>query len=158
MVVGHVVAFIISVWRRVGSGARTTHAPAKFLPILYDGESLIRGGSVAETQQTGTQTKTNGIEVLETREWLDSLDHVLSHGGPERAGRLLQQLALHARREAGINLPFSATTPYQNTIPSRQQPPFPGSQEMERRIKSLVRWNALAMVVRANKIQEAIGG
>ena len=71
---------------------------------------------------------------------------------------LLQQLALHARREAGINLPFSATTPYQNTIPSRQQPPFPGSQEMERRIKSLVRWNAMAMVVRANKIQEGIGG
>ena len=71
---------------------------------------------------------------------------------------MLQQLALHARREAGINLPFSATTPYQNTIPSRQQPPFPGSQEMERRIKSLVRWNALAMVVRANKMQEGIGG
>jgi pyruvate dehydrogenase complex dehydrogenase (E1) component len=107
---------------------------------------------VAETQQT------NGIEVLETREWLDSLDYVLSKGGPDRAGRLLQQLALHARREAGINLPFSATTPYQNTIPSRQQPPFPGSQEMERRIKSLVRWNAMAMVVRANKIQEGIGG
>ena len=102
--------------------------------------------------------KTNGIEVLETREWLDSLDYVLAQGGPERAGRLLQQLALHARREAGINLPFSATTPYQNTIPSRQQPPFPGSQEMERRIKSLVRWNAMAMVVRANKIQEGIGG
>ena len=59
-----------------------------------------RGGRVAETQQT------NGIEVLETREWIDSLDYVLSHGGPERAGRLLQQLALHARREAGINLPF----------------------------------------------------
>ena len=65
---------------------------------------------------------------------------------------------LHARREAGVNLPFTATTPYQNTIPVRQQPPFPGSQEMERRIKSLVRWNALAMVVRANKIQEGIGG
>jgi len=71
---------------------------------------------------------------------------------------LLQQLALHARREAGVNLPFTATTPYQNTIPARQQAPFPGSQEMERRIKSLVRWNALAMVVRANKIQEGIGG
>ena len=104
------------------------------------------------------QTETDGLEVLETREWVDSLDYVLSHGGPNRAGRLLQQLALHARRQAGINLPFTATTPYQNTIPARQQPPFPGSQEMERRIKSLVRWNALAMVVRANKIQEGIGG
>src|ERR1700686_448266 len=98
------------------------------------------------------QTETDGQEVLETREWVDSLDYVLSQGGPERAGRLLQQLSLHARRAAGVNLPFTATTPYQNTIASRQQPPFPGSQEMERRIKSLVRWNALAMVVRANKI------
>jgi pyruvate dehydrogenase E1 component len=104
------------------------------------------------------ETQTNGVEVLETREWLDSLDYVLSQGGPERAGRLLQQLSLHARRAAGVNLPFTATTPYQNTIASKQQPPFPGSQEMERRIKSLVRWNALAMVVRANKIQEGIGG
>jgi pyruvate dehydrogenase E1 component len=105
-----------------------------------------------------SQTQTDGLEVLETREWLDSLDYVLAKGGPERAGRLLQQLALHARRAAGINLPFTATTPYQNTISSKTQPPFPGSQEMERRIKSLVRWNAMAMVVRANKIQEGIGG
>jgi pyruvate dehydrogenase E1 component len=104
------------------------------------------------------ETQTNGLEVLETREWLDSLDYVLSKGGPERAGRLLQQLSLHARQEAGVNLPFTATTPYQNTIAAVTQPPFPGSQEMERRIKSLVRWNALAMVVRANKIQEGIGG
>jgi pyruvate dehydrogenase E1 component len=103
-------------------------------------------------------TETDGLEVLETREWVDSLDYVLSKGGPNRAGRLLQQLALHARREAGVNLPFTATTPYQNTIAANQQPPFPGSQEMERRIKSLVRWNALAMVVRANRIQEGIGG
>ena len=65
------------------------------------------------------QTQTDGIEVLETREWLDSLDYVLSKGGPDRAGRLLQQLALHARREAGVNLPFTATTPYQNSIPPR---------------------------------------
>jgi pyruvate dehydrogenase E1 component len=104
------------------------------------------------------EIQADGLEVLETREWIDSLDYVLSKGGPDRAGRLLQQLSLHARRQAGVNLPFTATTPYQNTIPVRQQPPFPGSQEMERRIKSLVRWNALAMVVRANKIQEGIGG
>jgi pyruvate dehydrogenase E1 component len=109
---------------------------------------------VIPTEQAGQ----DGQEVLETREWLDSLDWVLSKGGPERAGRLLQQLALHARRQAGVNLPFSATTPYQNTISSRQQPPFAGSQEMERRIKSLVRWNALAMVMRANKLSEGIGG
>src|SRR2546427_7081790 len=104
------------------------------------------------------EKQTDGLEVLETREWLDSLDYVLSKGGADRAGRLLQQLSLHARRAAGVNLPFTATTPYQNTIPARQQAPFPGSQEMERRIKSLIRWNALAMVVRANKLQEGIGG
>src|SRR5437016_1168330 len=104
------------------------------------------------------ETQTDGLEVLETREWLDSLDYVLYKGGPDRAGRLLQQLSLHARREAGVNLPFTATTPYQNTISVRQQAPFPGSQEMERRIKSLVRWNAMAMVVRANRVESGIGG
>jgi pyruvate dehydrogenase E1 component len=114
---------------------------------------------LAEPQQASKASRNNdGLEVLETREWLDSLDYVLSQGGPERAGRLLQQLSLHARRAAGVNLPFTATTPYQNTISVRQQAPFPGSQEMERRIKSLVRWNAMAMVVRANKMQEGIGG
>ena len=103
------------------------------------------------------QTGTDGLEVLETREWVDSLDYVLSKGGPVRAGRLLQQLALHPRRAAGVNLPscHHAVSKHDSFGP---QPPFPGSQEMERRIKSLVRWNALAMVVRANKIQEGIGG
>ena len=119
----------------------------------------------AEPQSTTARSRDNnhghgndGLEVVETREWLDSLDYVLATGGAERAGRLLQQLQLHARRAAGINLPFTATTPYQNTIPTRQQAAFPGSQEMERRIKSLVRWNAMAMVVRANKVQSGIGG
>ena len=97
------------------------------------------------------------MEVLETREWLDSLDYILEHYGPERAGRLLQQLELHTSR-SGYRMPFSATTPYQNTIPPEKQPPFPGSQEVERQIKSLVRWNALAMVMRANKVEEGIGG
>jgi len=73
-------------------------------------------------------------------------------------GGLIQQLALHARRAAGVNLPFSATTPLSKHNSSPQQAPFPGSQEMERRIKSLVRWNALAMVVRANKFRKALAG
>jgi pyruvate dehydrogenase E1 component len=96
-------------------------------------------------------------EALETREWLDSMEYVLRHEGPERAGRLLQDLRAHVTR-TGLKLPFSATTPYVNTIPANEQAPFPGSQEIERRIKSLVRWNALAMVVRANKEVEGIGG
>jgi pyruvate dehydrogenase E1 component len=119
-------------------------------------ESYTTDPRTAEVHGNGSSS--NGSEVLETREWLDSLDYVLAKGGPERAGRLLQQLSLHARRAAGVNLPFTATTPYVNTIPSTQQPPFPGSQAMERRIKSLVRWNALAMVIRANKMQDGIGG
>ena len=97
------------------------------------------------------------IEALETREWLESLDYVLQSGGPSRVGRLLQELSVHARRN-GVRLPFTANTPYVNTIPADEQPPFPGSREIERRIKSLVRWNALAMVVKANKLEEGIGG
>jgi pyruvate dehydrogenase E1 component len=97
------------------------------------------------------------IEALETREWLDSLDYVLQHSGPARVGRLLHDLGVHAQ-EAGVRLPFTAATAYINTIPADRQPPIPGSREIERRIKSLVRWNALAMVVRANRNEDGIGG
>ncbi|HEY6292634.1 MAG TPA: pyruvate dehydrogenase (acetyl-transferring), homodimeric type [Terriglobia bacterium] len=95
---------------------------------------------------------------VETQEWLESLDYVLyKDGGPERAGQILQKLRLHAA-EAGVQLPYRATTPYLNTIPAEQEPPFPGSREIERRIKSLIRWNAMAMVVRANREESGIGG
>jgi len=97
------------------------------------------------------------LEALETREWLESLDFVLQSGGPARVGRLLHELGVHAKRR-GVKLPFTANTPYLNTISAEDQPPFPGSREIERRIKSLVRWNALAMVVKANKLEEGIGG
>src|SRR5829696_516049 len=97
------------------------------------------------------------IEGLETREWLESLDYVLQSGGPWRVSRLLRELSDHARRN-GVKQPFTANTPYINTIPDAEQPPFPGSREIERRIKSLVRWNALAMVVKANKLEDGIGG
>ena len=97
------------------------------------------------------------LEALETREWLDSLDDVMRHGGPARVGRLLQDLGNHARQN-GIKLPFSANTPYTNTIHENEQAPYPGSRELERRIKSIVRWNAMAMVVRANRLEDGIGG
>src|SRR6186713_120908 len=97
------------------------------------------------------------IEALETREWLESLDYVLQSGGPARVSRLLAALSVHARQN-GVTQPFTANTPYVNTIPPADQPPFPGSREIERRIKSLVRWNALAMVVKANKLEDGIGG
>jgi pyruvate dehydrogenase E1 component len=97
------------------------------------------------------------LESIETREWLDSLDYVLQTSGPARAGQLLQQLTEQARRR-GIRLPFTANTPYINTLTPDQEVAFPGSQEIERRIKSLVRWNAIAMVLRANKAEPGIGG
>jgi pyruvate dehydrogenase E1 component len=97
------------------------------------------------------------LEAIETREWLDSLDYVLQSGGPARVSKLLSDLTDYARR-SGVRQPFTANTPYINTIPPAEQPPFPGSREVERRIKSLVRWNALAMVVKANKLEDGIGG
>jgi pyruvate dehydrogenase E1 component len=97
------------------------------------------------------------LNELETREWLDSLDYVIQRGGQERVRGLLERLRTHAR-QAGIETPFSANTPYINTIPVDRQPVYPGSREIERRIKSIVRWNALAMVVRANREETGIGG
>ena len=97
------------------------------------------------------------IRELETKEWLYSLDYVLEHGGPERVTELLQQLQIRAHK-AGVKIPFTANTPYINTIPKEKQPPFPGNREIERRIKSIIRWNAMAMVVRANMQESGIGG
>jgi pyruvate dehydrogenase E1 component len=97
------------------------------------------------------------LEALEQREWLESLDYVIQQGDRGRVQRLLERLRDHAR-VAGAGLPFTAVTPYVNTIRAEDQAPFPGSQEVERRIKSLVRWNAMAMVVRANRASDGIGG
>lgn len=97
------------------------------------------------------------IEAVELREWLESFEYVLRAGGRERARRLLQHLEIYAR-QSGIELPFTLNTPYINTIPVEKQPPYPGNREIERRIKSIVRWNAMAMVVRANRLEPGIGG
>src|SRR5438132_2982756 len=97
------------------------------------------------------------IDVTETKEWLESLDGVLQSSGLDRARFLLGQLKNEAVR-AGVEIPFTANTPYVNSIPANRQPPYPGSREIERRIKSLVRWNAMAMVVRGNKRDHGIGG
>jgi pyruvate dehydrogenase E1 component len=97
------------------------------------------------------------VDPAETREWLDSLDSVLQTSGPERARYLLVELKLKANRH-GVHVPFTANTPYINTILPSQQPLFPGHRDLERRIKSLVRWNAMAMVVQANKHDGTLGG
>jgi pyruvate dehydrogenase E1 component len=97
------------------------------------------------------------LEALEQREWLESLDYVIQQGDRDRVQRLLERLRDHAR-VAGAGLPFTAVTPYVNTLRVEDQSPIPGNQEIERRIKSLVRWNAMAMVVRANRASDGIGG
>ena len=94
---------------------------------------------------------------LENREWLESLDYVYENQGPERVRQLLRRLQAQAQRR-GVQFHFTANTPYINTIPVERQPVFPGSRDIERRIKSIIRWNAMAMVVRANRQHSGIGG
>ncbi len=93
----------------------------------------------------------------ETAEWLESLDYVLEHKGPDRVKQLLGALEEAAHR-LDVELPFTATTPYVNTITRSEQPAYPGDRELERRIKSYVRWNAMAMVTRANRHPSSPGG
>ncbi len=96
-------------------------------------------------------------ELEEIWEWIESFDALVEQGKPGLASRILQEIRNRARAY-GVQVPFTANTPYLNTIPLSQQPPFPGNQEIERKIKSLVRWNAMAMVVRANRVEHNIGG
>lgn len=99
----------------------------------------------------------NSLNEIENREWRESLDYVLQTAGPERVQQILRLLQVRAQ-EQGVSIPFTANTPYINTIPRSQQPVFPGDREIERRIKSIIRWNAMAMVVRANQESAGIGG
>ncbi|MGM9513647.1 pyruvate dehydrogenase (acetyl-transferring), homodimeric type [Roseateles sp. DB2] len=96
-------------------------------------------------------------DALETQEWLDALSAVIGEEGSERAHFLLNTLIDHAR-QAGIDVPFSATTPYVNTIPADQEARCPGNIEIEKRLRAYMRWNAMAMVVRANRLNPADGG
>jgi pyruvate dehydrogenase E1 component len=97
------------------------------------------------------------IDALETREWLEALESVIRHNGSERAAYLLAQLA-NAATQSGVKLPSAITTPYCNTILPSEEKPLPGDAKLERRIRSLTRWNALAMVMRANDNDEGLGG
>ncbi|HKV25571.1 MAG TPA: pyruvate dehydrogenase (acetyl-transferring), homodimeric type [Candidatus Acidoferrum sp.] len=122
-----------------------------------DNETYTHVDSVPVESTNEAASQPQGLDSTEIQEWLESLDSVLESSGPEVATEILERLRAHAT-VAGIDLPFSANTPYANTIPLRLQPLFPGDQELERRIKSLIRWNALAMVVRANRVEHNIGG
>ena len=97
------------------------------------------------------------VDPVETKEWLDALEAVIDREGAERAHFLLERLVDKARRN-GAFLPFSANTAYVNTIPVHLEARSPGNAELEERIRSFIRWNAMAMVVRANRHKTPDGG
>ncbi len=106
---------------------------------------------------TNSNVPTPDVDPQETREWLESLDAVIEREGPARANYLLEQLVARAR-VSGAYIPYNANTAYMNTIPPEREERTPGDPEMEHRIRSLVRWNAMATVVRANKESSELGG
>ncbi len=96
-------------------------------------------------------------EEIENKEWIESLESVLITSGPDRVQNLLKNLQIYSQK-AGIAVPYTANTPYINTIAVSEQPKYPGNLDIERRIRNIIRWNAMAMVVRANRNDESIGG
>ena len=94
---------------------------------------------------------------LENKDWLEALDGVFAKEGPQRVQGLLRQLQVRSQRY-GVRCEHPGSTAYINTIAADEQGPYPGNREVERRIKSIIRWNAMAMVVRANRICNGIGG
>ena len=118
--------------------------------------SEARGTAAHRRRRQGVS---NGADPnpAETSEWLESLENILEHDGIERANFLLERLSSRLT-ETGAPLPYTVTTPYRNTIPAHKEAFMPGDLFMERRIRSLIRWNALAMVVRANRRNADLGG
>ena len=103
------------------------------------------------------EKRTIDTDPQETKEWLDSVEEVLEESGQERLSFLLKKATAHAEL-LGARQPFSLITPYINTVQQNEQKKYPGERKTERRIKSLIRWNAMAMVVRANNSSPGIGG
>ncbi len=101
--------------------------------------------------------KLDDLDPTETREWLEAIDSVLKTGGPSRAHFLLEKLIDYTRR-SGAYLPFKPNTAYVNTISPGQEQEYPGNRELERRIEAYIRWNAMAMVVQANRLSSEYGG
>ncbi len=102
-------------------------------------------------------TNYQDMDPQESQEWLDALAAVIEFEGSEKAQHLIASL-IEAARKHGIDTPYSANTPYINTIPKEDQPSYPGDLRLEQRLRALIRWNAMAMVVKANKAHDGIGG
>src|SRR5688572_13412077 len=118
-------------------------------PIIQDDPAHLH--SMTQEQ------KLEDTDPLETRDWIESIDSVLRAHGPERAHFLLERVIDHTRR-SGAYLPFKPNTAYQNTIPPGLERDYPGNRALERRIESYIRWNAMAMVVQANRVSTELGG
>lgn len=99
---------------------------------------------------TGVNARPNDVDPIETKEWIDALNGVINKEGVDRAAFLIDEQISHARVN-GVVQPFHAETPYINTIPVENQAKLPGDQEIEHKIRSYTRWNAMAMVLKANK-------
>ena len=97
------------------------------------------------------------VDAVETAEWLEAIDAVVEHDGPDRARELLRRVVERAQH-AGAGEIASLNTSYLNTIPVQREAKLPGDPAVERRLRSIIRWNAMAMVVRANKKEPGIGG
>ena len=113
--------------------------------------------TLKKEQSTIQVTSGKDIDPLETQDWLESLSAVISKDGNQRAHFLIKELINKAYRE-GANIPYTQNTPYINTIPPEAEVKSNGDQNIERKIRSLIRWNAAAMVVRANKKFPELGG
>jgi pyruvate dehydrogenase E1 component len=105
----------------------------------------------------GADTPAPDLDAVETTEWLEAIDAVIAHDGPQRARELITRV-LERAQAAGTGPIASLNTPYVNTIPADREPQMPGDAAVERRLRSIVRWNAMAMVVRANKSSSELGG
>ena len=112
---------------------------------------------ILANEEVKTVSTRGDFDTEETSEWIEALEGVIRVRGADRARFILERL-IQKSYQSGIRLPFTANTPYVNTIPVEDQPPYPGDRKIERRIKSIIRWNAMAMVVRVNKNYSGIGG
>ena len=127
--------------------------------IVENKEKVIVSKNLNKKKEQSIIQVTNSIDIdpLETQDWLESLSAVISKDGNHRAHFLIKELINKAYRE-GANIPYTQNTPYINTIPPEAEVKSNGDQNIERRIRSLIRWNAAAMVVRANKKFPELGG
>ena len=126
--------------------------------IIQQAESNISQKAKKEpTKKVYARPNGNDIDPIETKEWLDSLNAVMIKDGSDRADYLLKKLIDEAYKE-GSHRPLTRITPYINTIPPNEEIKSPGDQNIERRIRSLIRWNAAAMVAKANKKNPELGG